>query len=170
MLALTSYSWAFSDNDPAAAYETGRRAMAIARDSGNRYVETTTYLGVSRLAVSHGDPIEAIGLLIDATNSYYDTGSSLLVPGPLALIGVLLDRFGRHETAATIMGFAERPATRTTFPETASTIAHLREKLGDRTYESLARNGAAMTTATAVTYALNEIEHARAELLDAESP
>ena len=36
VLALTSYSWAFSENDPAAAYEIGRRAMAIARDSGNR--------------------------------------------------------------------------------------------------------------------------------------
>ena len=139
--------------------------MAIARDSGNRYVETTTYLGVSRLAVSHGDPIEAIGLLIDATNSYYDSGSSLLVPGPLALIAVLLDRFGRHETAATIMGFAERPATRTTFPETASTIAHLRETLGGETYESLASDGASMTTAAAVAYALNQIERARADLI-----
>ncbi len=165
VLALTSYSWAFSDIDPAAAYETGRRAMAIARDSGNRYVETTIFLGVSRLAVSHGDPIEAIGLLVHATNSYYDTGSSLLVPGPLALIGVLLDRFGRCETAATIMGFAERPATRTTFPETASTIAHLRTMLGDETYESLASDGASMTTTAAVTYALNQIEGMRADLL-----
>jgi len=87
------------------------------------------------------------------------------VPGPLALIGVLLDRFGRNETAATIMGFAERPATRTTFPETATTIAHLREMLGGETYESLASDGASMTTAAAVNYALNEIERARADLI-----
>ena len=63
------------------------------------------------------------------------------------------------------MGFAERPATRTTFPETASTIAHLREMLGGQTYESLASDGASMTTAAAVTYALNQIERARADLI-----
>ena len=98
VLALTSYSWAYRDVDPVVAYEVSRRAMEIARASGNRYVETTTLLGLSQLAVSHGDPIEAIDLLVQATHTYHDTGSFLLVTGPLALIAaVLLDRFGRHE-------------------------------------------------------------------------
>lgn len=44
VLALTSYSWAYCDIDPAAAYDTCRRAKAIGRDTGNRYVGTTTYL------------------------------------------------------------------------------------------------------------------------------
>ena len=39
-------------------------------------------------------------------------------------------------------------------PEVAAAIAHLREVLGDQTYESLARKGEQMTTAAMVTYAL----------------
>jgi hypothetical protein len=36
--------------------------------------------------------------------------------------------------------------------------------LGDRTYESLARNGEGMTTAAMATYAHDQIDRARAEL------
>ena len=50
------------------------------------------------------------------------------------------------------------------FPEINTAIAHLREVLGDRTYESLARQGETMTTAAMVTYAYDQIEQARAEL------
>jgi predicted ATPase len=169
VLALTSHSWAYMHVDPVKAYDASRRALTIARDSGNRYVETTTLLGLSRMAVSHGDPIEAIDLLVDATRSYHDSGSFLLVPGPLALIAALLDRFGRYEPAAVIMGVGDQPGPRTTFPEIDSAIAHLREALGDQTYESLARTGAAMTTGAAVTYALDQIGRARADLLEAQS-
>jgi hypothetical protein len=35
---------------------------------------------------------------------------------------------------------------RTAFPEINTTIAHLRDVLGDQTYESLAREGGTMTT------------------------
>jgi tetratricopeptide (TPR) repeat protein len=164
VLALTSYSWTYFELDPAAAYDTCRRAMAIARDSGNRYVGTTTYLLLSRLAVSHGEPIEAIDLLIEATGSYHDSGGYLLVTGPLALIAVVLDRFGRHEQSAVIMGFSDRPNTRVTFPEIESTVAHLREICGDKAYESFTRKGSAMTAAAVVTYAMDEMNELRAEL------
>jgi hypothetical protein len=43
-------------------------------------------------------------------------------------------------------------------------IAHLREVLGDQTYESLARKGEAMTTAAMATYADDQIDQVRAEL------
>jgi len=48
--------------------------------------------------------------------------------------------------------------------EVATAIAHLREVLGDRTYESLARKGETMTTAALVTYTLDQIDQARADL------
>ena len=47
-------------------------------------------------------------------------------------------------------------------PNTA--ITHLREVLGDQTYESLARKGETMTTAAMVTYAYDQIDQARTEL------
>jgi hypothetical protein len=48
--------------------------------------------------------------------------------------------------------------------EINTTIAHLRDVLGDQTYESLARKGETMTTAAMVTYAYDQIDQARAEL------
>ncbi len=43
-------------------------------------------------------------------------------------------------------------------------IAHLRDVLGDQTYESLARKGETMTTAAMAAYAYDQIDQARAEL------
>ena len=40
----------------------------------------------------------------------------------------------------------------------------LRQGLGDQNYESLAREGEAMSTAAMVTYAYDQIDQARAEL------
>ena len=56
------------------------------------------------------------------------------------------------------------PLTATTIPEFTTAIAHLREVLGDQTYESLARKGETMTTAAMVTYAYDQIDQARTEL------
>ena len=49
-------------------------------------------------------------------------------------------------------------------PEISTAIAHLRDVLGDKTYESFARKGEAMTTAVMVTYAYDQIDQARTEL------
>ena len=48
--------------------------------------------------------------------------------------------------------------------EFGTAIAHLREVLGDQTYESLARKSETMTTAAMATYAYDQIDQARAEL------
>ena len=48
--------------------------------------------------------------------------------------------------------------------EIGAVITHLRDVLGDRTYESLARKGETMTTAAMATYAHDQIDQARAEL------
>lgn len=49
-------------------------------------------------------------------------------------------------------------------PSSRPARAHLREVLGDQTYEALARKGEAMSTATMVTYAYDQIDQARASL------
>jgi hypothetical protein len=46
----------------------------------------------------------------------------------------------------------------------ATAITHLREVLGEQTYESLARKGETMTIAEMVAYAYDQIDQARAEL------
>jgi hypothetical protein len=62
------------------------------------------------------------------------------------------------------MVFAFDPVSLAGFPEISTTIAHLRDVLGDQTYESLARNGQTMTTAAMATYAYDQIDQARTEL------
>jgi hypothetical protein len=53
---------------------------------------------------------------------------------------------------------------RTAFPEINTTIAHLRDVLGDQTYESIACEGETMTTTAMATYAYDQIDQARTEL------
>ena len=54
---------------------------------------------------------------------------------------------------------------RTAFlPEISTTIAHLRDVLGDQTYESLACEGGTMTTTAMATYAYDQIDQARTKL------
>jgi len=61
---------------------------------------------------------------------------------------------------ATIAGSDRSPFTAAAFPEMNTAIAHLRDVLGDRTFESLARKGMAISTAAMVTYAYDQIDQA----------
>ena len=83
---------------------------------------------------------------------------------PLTVLATLFHRLRRHLPAATIAGFALNPFTEAVLPEFSTAIAHLREVLGDQTYESLARKGETMTTTAMVTYAYDQIDQARTEL------
>ncbi len=82
---------------------------------------------------------------------------------PLAVLAALFDRLGRYEPAATIAGFAVGAVTERV-PEFTAVIGHLRDVLGDQTYEALARKGETMTTAEVVTYAYDQTDQARTEL------
>jgi hypothetical protein len=112
----------------------------------------------------HGDPMAAFDYLTLAIRNLYDSGDTTTMRNPLALLATVLDRLGRYESAATIAGFALSPLTEMLYPEITTAIAHLRDVLGDQTYESLARAGEKMSTAAMVTYAYDQIDQARAEL------
>ena len=75
-----------------------------------------------------------------------------------------LSASARYDSAATIAGFAVNPLSAELVSEISTAIGHLRDVLGDETYESLARKGATMTTAAMVTYAYDQIDQARAAL------
>ena len=108
--------------------------------------------------------MDAFDFLTLAIRHYYDSGSFPLMRSPLAVLAALFDRLGHHEPAATISGFAATPFARAAVPEINTTITHLRDVLGDQTYESLARKGETMTSAAMATYAYDQIDQARAEL------
>src|SRR6476660_4782224 len=61
-------------------------------------------------------------------------------------------------------GFALSPFSAPMVPGITTAITHLRDVLGDQTYESLARKGETMITAEMATYAYDQIDQDRAEL------
>jgi hypothetical protein len=92
------------------------------------------------------------------------SGTSTADNGRNGLLAALFDRLGHYEPAATIAGFALSPIAAVGFPEITTVIIHLRDVLGEATYESLARMGETMTTAAMATYAYDQIDQARTEL------
>jgi hypothetical protein len=162
--ALLACGLAFRDADPVRALDALRRGLGIAQDSGNRFVESPLASVLSRLEAEHGDPLAALDYFTLAIRNLHDSGNVTTIRTPLALLTAFLNRIRRYEPAATIAGFALGPLTGRAFPEITTAIAHLRDVLGDRTYESLARKGESMTPAAIATYAYDQIDQARTEL------
>ena len=109
----------------------------IAQESGNRANESHLAATLCRLEAAHGDTLAAFDHLTLAIRNYHDAGDTVTISVPLAVLAAVFDRLGHHEPAATIAGFAVGPFTAATTPELNTAIAHLREVLGDQTYESL---------------------------------
>ena len=163
-LALAAYGGAFRDADPVGALNALGRGLVIAQDSGNRAGVAAVANGLARLEAEHGDTLAALDHLTLSIRNFHNAGDATTIRVPLAILAVLFDRLGRYEPAATIAGFAVGPFSAAMVPEITTAIAHLRDVLGEATYESLARKGETMTTAAMATYAYDQIDQARTEL------
>jgi predicted ATPase len=162
--ALWAYGGAFRDVDPVGALNAVGRGLVIAQNSGNRSAASVLANVLALLEAEHGDTVAAFDHLTLTIRIFHNAGNTTVIRGPLALLAVLFDRLGRYEPAATIAGFALSPIAAMGVPEITTVIAHLREVLGEVTYESLARKGETMTTAAMATYAYDQIDQARTEL------
>jgi predicted ATPase/class 3 adenylate cyclase len=162
--ALLAYGTVHFNVDPVAAYEAHRRGLQIAQDSGNRFAESYHAGMLARLAATCAEVTDALDYATLAIRNFHDSGSFSILPSAIAILATLLGRLEHYEPAATISGFAATAFTRSTYPEFDTTIAHLREVLGDQTYESLARKGETMTTAAMATFAYDQIDQARTTL------
>jgi predicted ATPase len=163
-LALGAYGGAFRDADPVGALNAVGRGLVIAQDSGNRTIASTLAHFLARLEAEHGATVSAFDHLTLAIRNYHNAGDTTTIRVPLAVLAALFDRLGRYEPAATIAGFALSPIAAAAVPEITTAITHLRDVLGEKTYESLARKGETMTTAAMAAYAYDRIDQARAEL------
>lgn len=162
--AILAYGHTHWRVDPAAAYEAFRHGLDIARDSGDRQLESILALNLAMLAATYASPTEAFELLTLAIRTYYDSGSLTFLSGALGVLAAYFDRIAHYEAAATLSGFSRTAIARATFPEIEAAERHLREVLGDEAHESFARAGAKMTTAAKVAYALDQMDRARAAL------
>jgi hypothetical protein len=163
--ALAAYGLAFRDADPVGALNALGRGLVIAQDSGSRAGVSAMAGGfLARLEAEHGDTVSAFDHLTLAIRNYHNSGNTTTIRIPLAVLAVLFDRLGRYEPAATIAGSALSPFSAAAFPEITTAITHVRDVLGEATYELLARKGETMTTAAMARYAYDQIDQARAEL------
>jgi predicted ATPase len=163
-LALWVYGLAFRDADPVGALNALGRGLVIAQDSGNRENASLLANALALLEAEQGDPVSAFDHLTLAIRGFHNSGGTTAIRVPLAILAILFDRLGRYEPAATIAEFALTPLSAVGVPEITTAIAHLREVLGEATYESLARKGETMTTAAIAAYAYDQIDQARTEL------
>ncbi|WP_156664891.1 hypothetical protein [Mycobacterium sp. 852002-51057_SCH5723018] len=161
--ALLAYGYVWRDANPTAAYEALRRGLMVAHDSGNRMIESYTAVNLSAFAAANRDPMDALDFLTLAIKNFFDTGSYSHMVSPLAVLASHLDRIGRYEAAATIVGFSFTAFALATFPEIDAAVAHLRQALGEDVYQSLTDAGGKMANADAARYALDQIDQARAE-------
>ena len=162
--ALYAYGYAFRDADPVRALEALRRGLVIAQDSGNRFIESlagdrfVSARGRTRRpaggARSHHSGHPQLLRLWQRRLHPFPPGNSRGTPRPPRT-----PRTGSHHRR-----FRIQSLDRGAVPEINTAIAHLRDVLGDQTYESLARKGETMTTAEMATYAYDQIDQARAEL------
>jgi hypothetical protein len=137
----------------------------IAQDSGNRGDESRIAGVLCHIEATHGDPLGAFEYLAVAIRNYHDAGNSANLRPILSYLAAVLDRLGHYESAATIAGFAVvSPLAEVWSYEINRAITHLRDVLGDQTYEALTRKGEEMTTTAMATYAYDQIDQARAEL------
>ena len=130
--------------------------------------ETMLVHMLSGLEGQYGDRMAALDYFTVSIGNFQESGNTYMVSAPLALLAALFDPLGPHESAATIAGFAAvNPMTTAALPEINAAIVHLREVLGDQTSERLAREGQAMSATEMTTYAYDQIDQARATLVDA---
>ena len=164
--ALHAYGWAVHDADPVRSLVTLRRGLAIAQDSGNRADHSNLAANLSPLRGRTRRPAGSLQLLHRGDRQLSRLGQHLHAPHPPGNSAAFFDLLGRYEPAATIAGFAVTSpvAALPAMAAFGTAITHLRDVLGDQTYESLARRGETMTTAEIVTYAYDQIDQARTEL------
>jgi predicted ATPase len=160
-LALFAHGAALRDADPVGALNALGRGLVIAQDSGNRAIASALAEVLALLEAEHGDTVSAFDHLTLAIRNFHNSGDTTVIRAPLASLAALFERLRRYEPAATIAGFAYSPLTS---PRLSTAITHLRDVLGEVTYESLARKGETMTAAAMATYAYDQIDQARAEL------
>jgi hypothetical protein len=155
---------AFRDADPVGALDAFGRGLVIAQDSGNRAAASALAEFLALLEAEHGGTVAAFDHLTLAIRNFHNAGDPTTLRIPLAVLAVLFDGLGLYEPAATVAGFALSPIAAAGVPEITTAITHLRDVLGEATYESLAHAGESMTTAVMVTYVYDQIDQARTEL------
>jgi hypothetical protein len=131
----------------------------------SRFARETHLAGsLALVEAEFGVPLDALEYSVVVIRRYHDAGNTANMCPALSVVAILFHRLARHESAATIAGFASNSMAAVAIPAFGTAITHLLDLVGDETYEALARKGETMSTAEMVACAYTQIDEARAEL------
>ena len=164
--ALFVYGQTHAAVDPTRAKAAWERGITVARAGESRAWVNRISGALAGLEAVIGDPGNALALFAEAIDGFHDGGNitSLLGQG-LGGLSIALDGLDHYVAAATLMGVSGGPPPYV--PGFQAATVHLREALGDQTFERLTREGAAMELGDAVRYAHQQIQLAREALATA---
>jgi len=78
-----------------------RRALVIARDSGNHFNEWNVAQNLAGVEVQHGDPLTALDYLKLAIRNLHDSGNTSVIRSPIGSSGSRLPNWRRGSCAET---------------------------------------------------------------------
>jgi hypothetical protein len=155
--------WARFDRDPPAALAAFRGYESISHEHGWTMGHTSAL--VARAEAAHGEPRAALDACHRSLLAYAASGARSSACTPLSVLASLLHRIGRDEPAAVIAGCGASPVI-AGYPEVVAAIADLRDTVGPDTFDILARRGQAMETNAMFRYALEQVDEARAAVIN----
>jgi predicted ATPase/DNA-binding winged helix-turn-helix (wHTH) protein len=162
-VALWAKGEAFAETAPAEALRAYVQAMAVARDSGNRFWEILTIPTVAALQAGSGDRAAALRSFEEMLEGSMRSADLIFMSHGLGRLIVLFERIGFAEAAATLHGALRRHFQSNSFvPELPDTLSHARNMIGNAEFDVAVARGTAMALHQATAYALAQVRKALA--------
>ena len=155
-----------ADVDPTAALAAMAFAIATARVSGCRFLESYFTPRFAALQALHGDPTAALRSLEHMREAWSVSTDAAVVAAWRGGVVVLLARLHRFEQAATVHGTLDEAMQGTALlAHLGEAVQHSRDTLGEPDFAAAMQRGAAMAPIEADDFALACIREALAASL-----
>jgi predicted ATPase len=161
-MALDAYGRAYAQTDADKALGAFRESLEIADRNHIAFFRAGVAADFARL-VAEGDLDEGLALFDEIVDAAHRGGSPTQVDLALADLAFVFRDLGRAEIAATVYGSSTRSSNIAGVTLLPELIEHLRDRLGEATFDECVATGAAMETADAVRFARQQIQTARDE-------
>ena len=171
VVAYVGKGEAFAEVDPPEALAAMEYAIATARASGNRFLDSYFTPRLAVLQALRGEPAAALRSLERVRSSWSVSTDAAVVAAWRAGVVVVLERLGRHDDAAAVNGTLDDTMHGTALlASLADAASRTRAAMGDAAYERAARRGADLPSHAADDRALACVRAALAALQEDGQP
>jgi hypothetical protein len=156
-VAYAAKAAALEGTHPTAALAAYEHAIEVARNAGNRFMETLIASRVATLHAQSGEPVIALRGFERMLVSFGEA-TDIAVSGWRANLVVLLANLGHFQAAATLHGtLVASIDTKCIVPEHHEAVGRIRDALGEPIFSVAAARGAAMSLREASNYAFEQV-------------